>query len=179
MTPNDGDRRRLAIDGLERIAALDPPVVAAVEQADVVDSGVAQDHQRAGRRDLAGSAARPLLLGVALGVATVDDDRRVGRDAQRAEGGLDDLRGAPVPVDRVLQPVRVEEEGARDVALGIFLGDPEVDVEEQELLVRRRLGPLPVEHVAQPRDVDERLVVRAGARAAGIGSAAQAVAPPS
>ena len=80
------DRRRLAIDGLERIAALDPPVVAAVEQPDVVDAGVAQDHQRPGRRDLAGPAARPLLVGVTLGVAAVDDDRRVGGDAERARG---------------------------------------------------------------------------------------------
>ena len=60
----------------------DPPVVAAIEQPHVVDAGVAQDHQRPGRRDLAGPTARPLLVGLALGVAAVDDDGRVVGDAR-------------------------------------------------------------------------------------------------
>ncbi len=149
-------RRRLAELGLERVARPDPPVVAAVEQADVVDAGVAQDHQRAGRRDLAGPPAGPLLVGVALGVAAVDDDRRVMGDAQRAQGGVDGLGRAAVPVGRVLEPVRVEVEGTRDVALGVFLGHAEVHVEEQELALGRRLRALAREHVAEPVDVDER-----------------------
>ena len=78
-TPNVGDRRRLADDRLERQARGDPPVVAAVEQADVLDAGVAQDQCGARRRDLAGPSARPLLVGVADRVAAVDDDRRVVR----------------------------------------------------------------------------------------------------
>ena len=159
MTPKDVDGRGRAKDGLERVAALDPPVVAAVEQPDVVDPGVAQDHQRPRGGDLAGATARPLLLGVALGVAAVDDDRRVAGDAERAQGRIDHFGRAPVPVGRILEPVRVEEERARDVALGVFLGHAEVHVEEQELLVGRRLGRLPVEDVAQPRDVDELVVV--------------------
>ena len=176
-TPNDGDRRGQAIDRLERIAALDPRVVAAVEQADVVHSGVTQDHQRPGRGDLASPTAGPLLLGIALGVASVDHDRRVVRDAQRAKGGLDDLRRAAVPVDGILEPVGVEVERARDMALGVFLGDSEVDVEEQELLVGRGLRPPPVEDVPQPWDVDERLVLLELVERQ-RGSAAQAVAPP-
>src|SRR5439155_9851335 len=63
------DRRGLADDRLERVARPDPPVVAAVEQADVVDAGVAQDHRRSARRDLPGPASRPLLVGVAFGGA--------------------------------------------------------------------------------------------------------------
>ena len=58
-------------------AGPDPGVVATVEDADVVDAGVAQDERRAGGRDLAGTPARPLLVGLALGVPAVEDDRRV------------------------------------------------------------------------------------------------------
>ena len=88
-TPELGDRRRLAEDGLDRVAVADPPVVAAVEQADVVDARVAQDHQRARRRDLPRPATRPLLVGIALGVAAVDHDGRVLRDAEAADRGVE------------------------------------------------------------------------------------------
>ena len=164
--PERRDRRRRPVDGLDRVALLDPPVVAAVEQPDVVDAGVAHDHQRPRRRDLAGPATRPLLVGLALGVAAVDDDRRVAGDAERLERGRDRLGRAAVPVGRVLEPVGVEVVRARDVALGVLLGDAEVDVEQQELLVRRRLGSLAGEHVAQPRDVDELCRTWGAARAA-------------
>ena len=80
------DRHGLAGDRLERVASADPPVVAAVEEAHVVDPGVAEDHRRAGGRDLAGTPARPLLVRVTLGVAAVEHDRRVVADAQRPEG---------------------------------------------------------------------------------------------
>ena len=153
------DGRGRAKDGLERVAALDPPVVATVEQPDVIDPGVAQDHQGPCGGDLAGATARPLLLGVALGVSTVDHDRRVAGDAEGAQGRIDHFGGAPIPVGRILEPVRVEEERARDVSLGVFLGHAEVHVEEQELLVGRRLRRLPVEDITQPRDVHELVVV--------------------
>ena len=45
------------------------------------------------------------------------------------------------------------------MALGVLLGHPEVDVEQQEGAVRRRLGPSTVEHLAEPGDVDELVVV--------------------
>jgi hypothetical protein len=129
--------------GLHRIAGLDPPVVAAIEQADVVDTGVAQDHQRAGRGDLARPPARPLLVGAADRVAAVDDDRRVTRDPEAAERLVERLRRPAVPVDRILEPVRVEVGAPGDVALRVLLRDPEVDVEQEEPAGRCGLRPAP------------------------------------
>ena len=124
-------RRRLAEDRLERMAAVDPPVVAAVEQPDVGHAGVAEDERRAGRGDLAGPPARPLLVGVADRVAAVQDDRRVGGDPEREEGRLDHGGGAAVPVRGVLETIGIEVQGAGEVVLLVLLGDPEVDVEEE------------------------------------------------
>ena len=85
------ERRRRAsaraVDGLERVALADPAVVAAVEEPDVVDARVAQDQARPRGGDLAGPAARPLLVRVALGVAAVDDRPVVSvGDAERPRG---------------------------------------------------------------------------------------------
>ena len=159
-TPNDGTGVGSRSVGLERVARPNPRVVAAVEQADVVDAGVAQDHRRARGGDLPGSTPRPLLVGVALGVAAVEDDRRVVGDAERAHGGIELLGRPAVPVDRVLELVRVEVERPREVILLVLLGDAEVDVEEQEAPGRRGLGPAAVEHLPEPVGVDEPVVVR-------------------
>ena len=80
------------------MAGLHPGVVAAVEEADVVDAAVAQDQRGAGGGDLAGSASGPFLVRIAFGVAAVEDDRRVVGDAERAERRLELLRRAAVPV---------------------------------------------------------------------------------
>ncbi len=80
-----GDRRRFAEDGLDRVAGADPPVVATVEQPDIVDAGVREDHQCAGSRDLTRASARPLLVRITFGIAPVDDDRRVLGDPERAD----------------------------------------------------------------------------------------------
>src|SRR3989442_3736502 len=92
------DRRGLADDRLERVARPDPPVVAAVEQADIVDAGVAQDHRRPAGCDLPGPSSRPLLVRVAFGVAAIEDDRCVAGDSERAQGLLELLRRAAVTV---------------------------------------------------------------------------------
>ncbi len=60
----------------------------------------------------------------------------------------------------ILEAVRVEVEGAREVALRVLLGDAEVHVEEQGLRVVVRLGALAGEQLADPLDVDEAVVVR-------------------
>src|SRR6185295_9106088 len=51
-----------------------------------------------------------------------------------------------------------EVESARDVALLVLLGDPEVDVEQEELAVGCRLGPPAGQNLAEPLDVDEPVV---------------------
>src|SRR5205085_6055213 len=82
-------RHRLAEDRLQRITGLNPVVVSAIEQADVVDAGVMEDQGRTARGNLSGTASRPLLVGVALGVATIKDDSRVAGDPERAQGRLE------------------------------------------------------------------------------------------
>ena len=131
------------VSRLERVTGGDPPVVAAVEQADVVDARVVQDGRGPGCRDLAGPASRPLLVGLADGVTPVEDHRRVVRDPQRAERGLELVRRTSVPVGRILEPVRVEVERPGQVAVGVLLRHPEVDVEEEE--------PIPVVRLPDAR----------------------------
>src|SRR5439155_17765961 len=53
-----GDRLGLAADRFERVTGLSPGVVAAVEQADVVDAAVVQDQRGASGGNLAGATAR-------------------------------------------------------------------------------------------------------------------------
>ncbi len=154
------DRRRRARVGLERIARPNPRVVAAVEQAHVVDAGVAQDQRRAAGGDLAGSTPRPLLVRVALRVAAVEDDGRVVRDSERAHGETELLRRPALPVDGVLELVGVEVERTGEVPFRVLLGDAEVDVEEQEASGRRRLRSVAVEHLGEPVAVHEPVVVR-------------------
>jgi hypothetical protein len=83
------DRGRFPRHRFEAVSRLDPPVVATVEEPDVVDPGVAEDHQGTGRGDLTCPPTRPLLVRIPLGVATVDHDRRVMGDPERTEGALD------------------------------------------------------------------------------------------
>ena len=157
--PELGHRHGLAGRRLDRMAVADPPVVAAVEQPDVADAGVAQDQRGAGGGDLAGPTTGPLLVGVALGVAAVDDHRRVDGDPERAQRVVELGRRAAVPVGRRLQPVGVEVAGGGDVPVRVLLGDAEVHVEQEGVGAGRRLDGLPGEHVAQPADVDQALVV--------------------
>src|SRR5207244_13455673 len=49
LDPERRDGSRLADNRLQWVARLDPPVVASVEEADVVDAAVAQDQRRACR----------------------------------------------------------------------------------------------------------------------------------
>jgi hypothetical protein len=144
------------------VAGLDPGVVAAVEQADVVDAAVAEDQRRTARGDLPGPASRPLLVGVAFRIAAVEDHRGVVGDAERAQRRLELFGRAAVPVDRVLELVRVEVERAREVVLRVLLGHAEVDVEEEVPAGRRGLGPTAVEQLLEPVGVHELLVVRQG-----------------
>ena len=158
--PNVRDRRRGARVGLERVARPNPRVVAAVEQAHVVDTGVAQDQRCTAGGDLAGSTPRPLLVRVALRVAAVEDDGRVVRDSERAHGETELLRRPALPVDGILELVGVEVERPRKVPFRVLLGDAEVDVEEQEASGRRRLRSVAVEHLGEPVAVHEPVVVR-------------------
>ncbi len=154
-------RGGLADDRLDRVAGPDPPVVAAVEQPDVVDPGVAQDHQRPRRGDLPGPPPRPLLVRVADRVAAVDDDRRVVGDAEGAHGGVDLGRGPALPdVLGILEPVRVQVQGARKMAFLVLLRDAEVDMEQEEPAGRGRFRATAGEELAEPLDVDEPVVLR-------------------
>jgi len=144
--------------GLDRIAGADPPVVPAVEETDVVDAGIAQDHQRACRRDLTGSPSRPLLVRLADGVAAIQHHGRVAGDAEAAEGRIELLRGAAVPIGRILERVRIQVQGARDMAFLVLVRHAEVDVEQDEPAFRRRLGTATGQDLAQPLDVDEPVV---------------------
>ena len=96
---------------------------------------------------------------------------------ERSQGGLELLGRAAVPVGRVLEPVRVEVERAREVALGVLLGHAEVDVEQDEPARRAAAsgGRRRAASRSQPMWTS-LLVVRAAGRAAAVGSAAQAVA---
>ncbi len=154
------DRLGLAMDGLDRVSGADPPVIATVEQSNIVHAGIAQDHQRTCRGDLAGTPPRPLLVGVALGVATVEDDRRVAGDPELPDRGVEDVGGSAVPVGRILEPIGVEVQGSRDVILCVLLGDAEVDVEEEEPASRGGFRSLAGEHLFQPVDMHETLVLR-------------------
>ena len=138
---------------------LDPPVIAAVEEPHVVNARVPQDHQGTSRGDLSRASTGPLLVRVALRVASIDDDCRVMGDAERSKRRLDGLGRPAVPVRGVLEPVGVEVERSRDMSVRVFLRHAEIDVEEDELASRSGLGPFPVEHLAEPLDVDELLVL--------------------
>ncbi len=159
-TPNDVIGVGLAKRGLDRVSRPHPRVVAPVEQPDVVDARVAQDQRRAGGGDLPGTTARPLLVGVPFGVAAIEDDRRVVGDSERTQGGFELLRRSALPVDGVLELVRVEVERAGEVILLVLLGDSEVHVEEQEVPARRGFRLVTVEHLPEPVGMDEALVVR-------------------
>src|SRR3989442_15145992 len=89
-------RHRLGLveNRFERVSGLDPVVVATVEQTDVVDAGVTKDQRRAARGDLSRPASRPLLIGMALGIAAIEDHGRVARDAKGPQGDLELLWGA-------------------------------------------------------------------------------------
>ena len=85
------DRRRLPDDRLQRITRLDPPVIAAVEQSDVVNPGVPQDRDGPSCGDLSGPSAGPLFVGVALCVAAVHNDRRVVADSKGPQRRVEHL----------------------------------------------------------------------------------------
>ena len=135
-------------------------VVAAIEESDIVDARVAKDQCGAAGGNLSGPASRPFLVGVAFGIAPVEDDGGVGRDANGAQGNLELFRGAAVPIARILQPVRVEVKCPGNVVLLVLLWNAEVDVEEEESPGRRGLGASASEQLAEPIGVDELVVVR-------------------
>src|SRR5439155_8301864 len=97
-----------------------------------------------------GPTSRPLLVGIAFGIAAVDDDSGVVSDSERAQGLLELLRRAAVPVLPTLEQVRVEIERTGDVTLLVLLGNPEIDVEEKERSGRRRVRPPAVEKLPEP-----------------------------
>ena len=158
----DGATGRLGLveDSLERVSGLDPVIVATIEQPDVVDARVSKDERRAAGSDLSGSTSRPLLVGVAFGIAAVEDDGGVARDPERAQGGLELFRSTAVPVRRILEPVRVEIERPGDVVLLVFLRHAEIDVEQLERAPRCSLRGSPVQQLPKPVGMDELLVVR-------------------
>ena len=136
-----------------------PPVVASVEQTDVLDAAVRQDQRSTRGGDLTRATSGPLLVRVSLGVPAVEDDGRVEGDAELADRRLE-LGGRPtVPVGRVLEPVGVEVEGARNVTVLVLLRNAEVHVEEQMASCRRSFRPAAIEKVSQPVGVNEALVV--------------------
>ena len=129
--PNTGTEVGKPRNRLERVAALHPGVVATVQESHVLDAAVRQDERGAGGGDLAGTTSGPLLVRLTFGVAAVEDHGRVARDPERPQSRVEILRGAPIPVARALELVRVQVERAREVAIGVFLGNAEVDVEEE------------------------------------------------
>ena len=80
-------------------------------------------------------------------------------DPERPERRLELGRRAAIPVGRVLEPVRVEVERAGQMAVRVFLGDTEVDVEQEVLPVPERVGAAAVDQLAHLLGVDELLVV--------------------
>jgi hypothetical protein len=82
------------------------------------------------------------------------------RDPERAHGRIELLRRSAVPVFGALDAVRVEIPRPGDVILLVLFGNPEIDVEEQELAGRRGLLAPSIEQPAQPFGVDELVVVR-------------------
>jgi hypothetical protein len=80
-------------------------------------------------------------------------------DAELAEACVEVGRATAVPVDRVLEPVRVQEQRAGQVTLGVFLGHAEVHVEQKESGVVVGLRLLAVEQLAEPFRVHESAVV--------------------
>ena len=105
-------------------------------------------------------ARRPghFSFGVALRVPAVEDHGGVCRDAERPDGLVELRRRAAVPVGRVLQPVRVQVEGAGQMALRILVGHAEVHVEEECGTVGRRLRALAVQDRAKPGGMDQLAV---------------------
>src|SRR5207253_1861677 len=154
------DRHGLAGDCLQRITCLDPVVVSAIEQADVVDAGVTKDQGRTACGDLSGPASGPFLVGVALGIAAVEDDRGVVGDPEPAQGCLKLFWRSTVPVARILKAVRVQVQRPGNVILLVLLRNAKVDVEEQEPTGRRGLRASAVEQLADPVRVHELFVVR-------------------
>src|SRR5204862_1398673 len=99
-----------------------------------------EDQRCSGCRDLAGSAAWPALVGVALGVAAVQDYGGVVADPERPQRCVELFGRAAVPVARALDLVCIEVERAGKVAVRVLLGNAEVDVEEQHRPVWCSLG---------------------------------------
>ncbi len=97
---------------------------------------------------------------MSLGVPSVEDDRRLVRDPERAQRYVELGGRAAVPADRVLELIRVEIEGPREVVLLVLLGNPEIDMEEQEGARRCGLRPAAREELREPVGMDEALVVR-------------------
>src|SRR3989442_330665 len=97
---------------------------------------------------------------MALGIAAIEDDGRVARDARGPQGDLEFLWGAAIPVARIFEAVRVEVERPGDVVLLVLFEDAEVDVKEEESSSGRRLGASAVEQLAEPFGVDELVIVR-------------------
>src|SRR5438874_3429219 len=135
-------------------------VVSAIEQADVVDAGVTKDQCRTACGDLSGSASRPFLVGVALGIPTIEDDRRLAGDPERAQGCLELFWRSTVPISRILKAIRVQVQRPGDVILLVLLRNSKIDMEEPEPTARRGLRTSPVEQLAEPIRVDELFVVR-------------------
>ena len=155
-----GDRLGLVQNGFQRISGLDPVVVAAIEEADVVDARVAKNQCRAAGRDLSRPATRPFLVGVAFGIAAIEDDGGVARDAERPQGDLELFRGAAVPIARILQLVGVEIKRPGNVVLFVLFPNAEVDVKEKESPGRGGLGASAAEQLAEPVGMDQLVVVR-------------------
>ena len=158
--PNDGTGVGSRGVDLQRVPGPNPRVVAAVEHADVSDTAVVQDQSGARGRDLPGPPSRPLLVGVAFRVPAVEDDRRVMRDPEPAQGCVQLIRGAAIPAHRVLEQVRVEIQRLGKMVLLVLLGNPEIDVEEQEAACRSGFRALTREELCEPFGMDEPLVVR-------------------
>jgi hypothetical protein len=76
------DRLGLVEDRFERVSGLDPVIVAAVEQANIGRARITKDERRLAGGDLSGSASRPFLVGMAFGIAAMEDDGDVPRDPQ-------------------------------------------------------------------------------------------------
>src|SRR2546427_8088091 len=82
------DPRWRVANRVEQVTRLDPVVVSAIEQADVVDAGVMKNQRRAACGNLSGAASGPLLVGMALRVAAIEDNRGVVGDPERTQGRL-------------------------------------------------------------------------------------------
>ena len=82
------------------------------------------------------------------------------RDPQRAERAFELLRRTSVPVGRVLEPVRVEVVRPGQVAVGVLLRHPEVDVEEEESIPVVAFRTPAGDELVEPIGVDQPVVAR-------------------